>query len=198
MPKNKGLGGKRFKKGKKGAGLDKAPQKTPLKGQDQDYAYVSKMLGDRRIMVALESAPISEGTKQEVMAKIPGSMRKRVWINVGDWVLVNIREFQEGRVDVVYKYTPNDVRLLVRKKHIKHADGLDTDMDGDEDKVVFQMKVDDTPFDEAFASRLEEALAEREDEWGEGDEWGKDGEGEDGEGEEADDDDSSIGDIDDI
>jgi translation initiation factor 1A len=39
-------------------------------------------------------------------------MRKRVWINVGDIVLVSLREFQDSKADIIWKYTPDEARQL--------------------------------------------------------------------------------------
>ena len=39
-------------------------------------------------------------------------MRKKVWINQGDIVLVSIREFQPDKCDVILKYHPDEARTL--------------------------------------------------------------------------------------
>jgi translation initiation factor 1A len=39
-------------------------------------------------------------------------MRKRVWINMGDIVLVSLREFQDSKADIIWKYTPDEARSL--------------------------------------------------------------------------------------
>ncbi|KAF8819923.1 putative eukaryotic initiation factor-1A [Cardiosporidium cionae] len=41
-----------------------------------------------------------------------GKMRKRVWVNSGDIVLVSLRDFQDGKGDVVAKYTADEARSL--------------------------------------------------------------------------------------
>lgn len=46
------------------------------------------------------------------MCQIRGQMRKRVWINVGDIVLVSLREFQDSKADIIWKYTPDEARQL--------------------------------------------------------------------------------------
>lgn len=44
-----------------------------------------------------------------------GLIRKalRVWINVGDIVLVSLRDFQDAKADVIHKYTADEARALV-------------------------------------------------------------------------------------
>jgi translation initiation factor 1A len=39
-------------------------------------------------------------------------MRKKIWIANGDIVLVSLREFQDKKGDVVWKYQPEEVRSL--------------------------------------------------------------------------------------
>ena len=43
---------------------------------------------------------------------ICGRMRKIVWNNLGDIVLVSIRELQPDTADVIHKYTANEARNL--------------------------------------------------------------------------------------
>jgi translation initiation factor 1A len=46
------------------------------------------------------------------LCQIRGQMRKRVWINVGDIVLVSLREYQDDKADIIHKYTPDEARSL--------------------------------------------------------------------------------------
>lgn len=39
-------------------------------------------------------------------------MRKKVWINQGDIILLSLREFQDGKGDVILKYTADEARAL--------------------------------------------------------------------------------------
>jgi len=36
----------------------------------------------------------------------------QVWINPGDLVLISLRDFQEGKADIIMKYTPDEARSL--------------------------------------------------------------------------------------
>ena len=51
-----------------------------------EYAVVLKMLGNGRMEVDCQ-----DGVKR--MARIRGKLRKRVWIIIGDLVLVSLRDF---------------------------------------------------------------------------------------------------------
>ena len=76
-----------------------------FKEHGQEYAQVLKMLGNGRL-----EAYCFDGKKR--LAHIRGKMRKRVWIGVGDIILVGLREFQDAKCDVVLKYTADEARNL--------------------------------------------------------------------------------------
>ena len=110
MPKNTGKGGKNFKKGKKGGNAN--TRELVLKEEGQDYAQVTKMLGGSRVQCMCSNGTQSIGV-------IRGAMRMKVWICVGDVVLVSEREFEgEGKVDVLHKYNPDETKELTKKGHI--------------------------------------------------------------------------------
>lgn len=77
----------------------------------EEYAKITKCLGDRRILVILPD-------NSENLAIIPGRFRKRVWMGVNDIILVSRRDFQDNKLDVVYKYNPDEVRKLHKNKMI--------------------------------------------------------------------------------
>jgi len=74
------------------------------KTSDQEYGIVQKLLGDMRCLVLLPD-------KTEKNCKICGSFKRRVWINIGDIVLISIRSF-EDKGDIIYKYTPEEGEYL--------------------------------------------------------------------------------------
>jgi translation initiation factor 1A len=104
----------------------------------EEYAQVIKSLGDLRITVVLPN-------KTEYMAIIPGRFRKRVWIKPGDVVLVSRREFQEGKLDVCYKYNDDEVRKLVEYFEIPSffLDYNEVREGVNEDEVTFDFKDED-------------------------------------------------------
>uniref|UniRef100_A0A7S3H4N1 S1-like domain-containing protein n=1 Tax=Spumella elongata TaxID=89044 RepID=A0A7S3H4N1_9STRA len=104
MPKNKGKGGKNFKKGKKG-GDGETRRDLIFKEDGQEYAQVLRMLGDGRLALQCYDDVARTGL-------IRGTMRRRVWINTGDIVLIGLREFQPDKADVIHKYTTEEARNL--------------------------------------------------------------------------------------
>ena len=69
------------------------------------------MLGNGRL-----EAHCFDGKKR--LCHIRGKMRKRVWVNQGDIVLVGLREFQDGKGDVLLKYNAEEARILQKRGEI--------------------------------------------------------------------------------
>lgn len=63
------------------------------------------MLGDGRLALSCYDNVARTGL-------IRGTMRRRVWINTGDIVLIGLREFQPDKADVIHKYTTEEARNL--------------------------------------------------------------------------------------
>merc|ERR1712168_1054243 len=51
-----------------------------------------------------------DGVKR--LCHIRGKLRKRVWINTGDIVLIGLRDYQDAKGDVILKYTADEARNL--------------------------------------------------------------------------------------
>lgn len=103
MPKNKGKGGKNRRRGTKEN--DDQRRELTFKEDGQEYAQVVKMLGNGRL-----EAMCFDGSKR--LANIRGKMRKKVWINQGDIILLSLRDFQDNKGDVILKYTADEARTL--------------------------------------------------------------------------------------
>jgi translation initiation factor 1A len=103
MPKNKGKGGKNRRRGKNES--DKEKRELTFKEEGQEYAQVLKMLGNGRL-----EAMCFDGSKR--LAHIRGKLRKKVWINQGDIILLSLRDYQDEKGDVILKYTADEARSL--------------------------------------------------------------------------------------
>jgi len=103
MPKNKGKGGKNRRRGKnENEGLKR---ELVFKEDGQEYAQVTKMLGNGRL-----EATCFDGIKR--LCHIRGKLRKKVWINQSDIILVGLRDYQDARADVILKYSADEARNL--------------------------------------------------------------------------------------
>lgn len=76
-----------------------------LREDGQEYAQAGRMLGNGR----LETICFDGKTR---LGHIRGKLLKRVWIATGDVILVALRDFQDDKVDVIHKYSVDQVRRL--------------------------------------------------------------------------------------
>ena len=49
---------------------------------------------------------------KERLCHVRGKFRKKVWINKDDIILVGLRDYQDGKADVIHKYTADEARQL--------------------------------------------------------------------------------------
>lgn len=93
----------RGKNAKNKNGHDK--RELVFKEAGQEYAQVIRILGGLQLEVFCY-----DGTTR--IAHIRGKMRKRQWVNVGDIILVGLRDFQDNKADVIHKYQYEEAKLL--------------------------------------------------------------------------------------
>ncbi|CAB08783.1 Eukaryotic translation initiation factor 1A [Schizosaccharomyces pombe] len=136
MPKNKGKGGKNRRRGKNENENEK--RELTYAEEGQMYAQVTKMLGNGRI-----EAACFDGVKR--LGHIRGKLRKKVWINQGDIILLSLREFQDEKGDVILKYTADEARTLKNQGELPETAKInETDTFGaeGEDDLDFEFDVD--------------------------------------------------------
>ena len=102
MVKNKGKGGKNRRRGKADGDMKR---ELTFKEDGQEYAQVTRMLGNGRL-----EAFCFDGVNR--LCHIRGKLRKRVWIGVGDIILLGLREFQDQKADIILKYDGDEARSL--------------------------------------------------------------------------------------
>jgi len=84
---------------------EKQKQELIFAESDQVYGIAEKMLGNCRIM-----AKCSDGINR--ICHIRGKMKKRSWIREDSIILINLRQFENDKADIVHCYAPEEVRRL--------------------------------------------------------------------------------------
>jgi translation initiation factor 1A len=69
---------------------------------------VEKMLGSDRLLIRCTDG-------KQMIGRIRGKMRKRVWIRQGDIVLISPWDFEPDKGDIFYRYTRDQVKVLKDK-----------------------------------------------------------------------------------
>ncbi len=81
-----------------------------LPAEGEMLAKVIELLGDDRVKVLCPDGKIR-------IARIPGKYRRKLWLRVGDYVIIVPWEFQPEKADVIHKYEKNEVPEL--RKYLK-------------------------------------------------------------------------------
>jgi len=139
---------KNTKGGKKCKRTKAIREETTLnyKTEGQEYGIVVKLLGNCRLEVYC-----FDGTTR--MCQIRGKMRKRVFINKDDIVIVSLRDYQDAKGDIVDKYSESQKRALIdngtipdtNSRNLQSLKDKDKDEDGDEN-ISKSTKIDDNGY----------------------------------------------------
>ena len=101
MPKK---GGKKIRRG---AGKDfGVTRELLIKEEGQEYSQITKILGSGRFQCKCFDG-------QTRLGLVRGKMNKKIWIELGNFVLVGLREYQDEKCDIFHKYS-NDEALRLK------------------------------------------------------------------------------------
>lgn len=86
----------------------------PRRNEGQMFAVANKMLGGGRVKIMGEDG-------ESRMGRIPGRLKKRMWIREGDLLIVKPWDFQDEKADIEYRYTQTQVNNLKKKGKIPNS-----------------------------------------------------------------------------
>jgi len=111
-------------------GVDKMSDNQPLESPDEDvtrvrlpnikegemFGIADQLLGASKIKVMCEDGVSRVG-------RIPGKIKKRMWIREGDLLIISVWDFQPDKCDIRFRYTKTQaVNLSRRNKVPKNLD----------------------------------------------------------------------------
>ncbi len=80
----------------------------PRRPRGEVFGIASQLLGAARIRVMCE-----DNTSR--MGRITGKMKKEMWIREGDLLIVRPWGFQEGKADILFRYSRTQAQYLARR-----------------------------------------------------------------------------------
>ncbi len=83
--------------------------RLPRKKDNEIFGIADQLLGASRIKIMC-----ADGKYR--MGRIPGKIKKRMWIREGDLVIVQPWDFQDEKANIQYRYTRTQAMYLSRKK----------------------------------------------------------------------------------
>jgi translation initiation factor 1A len=75
------------------------------------FAIADQLLGASKIRVMC-----ADGKSR--LGRIPGKLRKRMWIREGDLLIIQPWDFQEEKANILYRYTRTQATYLSRRGKI--------------------------------------------------------------------------------
>ncbi|MDI6708187.1 MAG: translation initiation factor eIF-1A [Candidatus Thermoplasmatota archaeon] len=82
--------------------------KLQLPKKGELFAIADRLFGGSRIKVIC-----SDGKSR--LARIPGKLKKKLWVRAGDLVIIKPWEFQNEKADIVWRYTRTQAVHLSKK-----------------------------------------------------------------------------------
>jgi len=55
--------------------------------------------------------------------RVPGRLRRKLWLREGDVVLIEPWEFDDDKGDVIFKYNPSAIEWLRKRGYLKNIEG---------------------------------------------------------------------------
>jgi translation initiation factor 1A len=80
----------------------------PRRSRGEIFGVANQLLGAARIRVMCEDS-ISR------MGRITGKMKKKMWIREGDLLILRPWGFQEGKADILFRYSRTQAQYLARR-----------------------------------------------------------------------------------
>jgi len=138
MPKTNTLGGKKKKRGKNRL-HEYRTKKIELATDAQEYGIISNIIGGGKFNVLCYDNKLTT-TKRTCLVR--GSMRKKIWLNTGDIILIALRDF--GKLhDIINKYNTDEIITLKNLNLIpsntinddQEVDFIDNRVDNEDNEV---------------------------------------------------------------
>jgi translation initiation factor 1A len=104
--------------GAEGAGEgEEKVTRVRLPRKNEVIGVIEQRLGGNKMMVSC-----LDGKNRN--CRVPGRLRRKLWLRPGDVVMIELWELDRNKGDVIYKYRPNQVEWMRKNGYLK------TDSDG--------------------------------------------------------------------
>ena len=88
------------------------PIRVKLPREGQVLGIIDQRVGGGRMVVKC-----TDGKSRN--CRVPGRLKRRLWLREKDAVIVKPWEFDDEKADVLYKYNPNQYNWLKKKGYLK-------------------------------------------------------------------------------
>lgn len=86
--------------------------RVPLPRREEMIGIIEQRLGGNKMLVNC-----LDGKTRN--CRVPGRLRRKLWLRPGDVVIVEPWELDKNKGDVIFKYKPNQIEWLKSKGYLK-------------------------------------------------------------------------------
>lgn len=86
--------------------------RAPLPKGEEVIGIVEQRLGGNKMFVSC-----LDGKTRN--CRVPGRLKRRLWLRPGDVVIIEPWELDKGKGDIILKYKPNQIEWLKRKGYLE-------------------------------------------------------------------------------
>ena len=86
--------------------------RLPREKDLEQFGVVTQLMGTNQVKALCEDG-------EERQLRIPGKLKKRVWIRENDIIIAKMWDFQPSKGDIVWRYLGNQVSWLKRNRKLK-------------------------------------------------------------------------------
>ena len=134
-------GGKGAKsKARKNLGERETKYSELIKTEDQEYAKILNVYGGGRCKVRLFAE--SAAQEKELLAVSCGRIKRYAKLKPEGLVLVSLRDFQEGKCDILHAYNAKETQMLIDHGDIKSNFVVVSEEQDDDLDINFETEVD--------------------------------------------------------
>lgn len=83
----------------------------PNRKKGEIFGVAEQLLGGSRLIVMCEDG-------KSRLGRIPGRMKRRMWIKTGDLLILKPWSFQDEKANIVYRYTKTQAVNLAKKRKL--------------------------------------------------------------------------------
>lgn len=113
------------KKKRRGKNLNVNTRPMEYITEEQQYGLVLRVLGNGRFLIKCFPKDINNmSSSKDIVCSVRGKMRRRIYVNLNDIVIISLRDFQVNKGDIIHKYTYDEANILKKKNLIPDTENM--------------------------------------------------------------------------
>ena len=91
---------------------EKVITRVKLPRGEEMIGVIEQRLGGNKMQIRCSNG-------KQMICRVPGRLKRKLWLRPGDVVIIEPWEFDKDKGDVLFKYNPNEVQWLKKNGYLK-------------------------------------------------------------------------------